>query len=128
MSIFRASKAGALLCLLLLGASVACSSDPGVDRPPDAGDNVEPGSDAGDPDTSDPDTGEPDADDPDTGEPDDEGLVLEGHLVPSGGMSMSSSFTLSGQLAPNMPGTTSSSSNFVLEQSPPMLIVEDSNE
>ncbi len=125
-------SAGALLCLLMLCGSAACSSDPGIDSP-DTGENIDPGADTGEPDTGEadtgePDTGEPDTGEPDTGEPDDDSLVLEGHLAPSGGTSMSSSFTLSGELAPNMPGTTSSSANFVLEQSAPTLTVEDGDE
>ena len=130
--------AGVFLCLLLmLAASAACSGDPGTESS-DTGENIEPGPDAGEPDigepdTGEPDTGEPDAGEPDTGEPDtgepgDDGLVLEGHLAPSGGMSMSSSFTLSGELAPNMPAATSSSASFVLEQTPPLMTVEESNE
>ncbi len=119
--------AGVLLCLLTIATFAACSSDPDT-HTPDTGENIEPGPDTGEPDTSEPDTGEPDTGEPDTGEPDDEGLVLQGHLAPSGGMSMSNSFTLSGELAPNMPGTSSSSSSFVLEQTPPILIVKDSDE
>ncbi len=129
--------AGMLLSVLILASSAACSSDPDAD-PPDAGENVDPGTDtgepdtgepdAGDPDTGEPDTGEPDTGEPDTGEPDDDGLVLQGHLAPSGGTSMSSSFTLSGELAPNMSDTTSSSANFVLEQSAPISIGEDGDE
>ena len=137
MSLRSPRIAGVLLSVLMLAASSACSSDPGADSP-DTGENIDPGSDTGDPDAGDPDTGEPDATEPDTGEPDagepdagepdDHSLVLQGHLVPSGGTSMSSSFTLSGELAPNMPATTSSSANFVLEQSAPISTGEDGDE
>ena len=100
MKICSARTAGAFLCLSMLIAMAACSSDPETDTP-DTGAYNDAGAES------------------DAGEPDDDGLVLTGHLAPSGGMSMSSSFTLSGELAPNMPATVSSSASFVLEQTPP---------
>lgn len=122
MSGYNTRIAGIALCLVMLGTSAGCSDDPGS-RAPDAGENIESGPDTGQPDTGQPDTGETDA-----GETDDDDLVLEGHLAPSGGMSMSSSFTLSGELTPKLPATDSSSANFVLEQTPPTLTVDESDE
>ncbi len=46
------------------------------------------------------------------------GLTLEGELVPSGGLSMSENYTLSGQLSPAMPKQNSASANFRLELTP----------
>ena len=109
MNICSAHTSGAFLCLCLLVASAGCSSDPADTDAPDTGGYID----------ADADTGEPD-----TGEPGDGSLVLEGHLAPSGGMSMSSSFTLSGGLAPNMPATVSSSASFRLEQTPPTIGVD----
>ncbi len=114
MNICSAHTSGAFLCLCLLVASAGCSSDPADTDAPDTGGYID----------ADADTGEPDTGEPDTGEPGDGSLVLEGHLAPSGGMSMSSSFTLSGGLAPNMPATVSSSASFRLEQTPPTIGVD----
>lgn len=92
------------LSFLMLSASAACSSETATE---DA--NIE----------------EPNDDEPNDEEPTDDGLVLQGNLAPSGGPSMSSSYTLSGELAPNRPEITSSSSSFVLQQSAPISMESD---
>lgn len=112
MNIHRPRTLGIILSILVLAASAACSSE----------------SDTGDPNIEEPNTEEPNTEEPNDEEPDDDALVLQGNLAPSGGLSMSSSFTLSGELAPNRPGTTSSSSSFVLQQSAPISVEEDSDD
>ncbi|RDV37657.1 hypothetical protein DV096_14230 [Bradymonadaceae bacterium TMQ3] len=88
----RLCSAALTICALLITA--ACSGDPTGD----ATDNT-------------PDTGESDTTSP-------EGLSLQGELVPSGGVSMSSSYTLSGQLNPAAPRLKSESANYRLELTP----------
>lgn len=60
----------------------------------------------------------PDADAGGTG-----GLILRGHLAPAGGLSMSRSFTLSGELRPGHPATESASAHYRLKAQPPALEV-----
>ncbi len=88
------------------GADTGPSSDtgPGSDTGPTA--DTGPSADAG----PGPDTG-PDASSS-------SGFHLHGQLVPSGGLSLSHSFTLSGHLSPGHPPTKSTSASFQLELTP----------
>ncbi len=128
----------ASLCVCLLLAVSACSDDPGggggpanpdADVSADAGPDVdemdaevdadaEPGADADAGPQTDADAGPQTDADADTDGGTATGLRLEGQLVPTGGLSMSSSFTLSGHLSPGTPDQKSSSANFQLELTP----------
>lgn len=122
----------ASLCVVLLLVAAACSDDP-VDGEKEARDtgadisaDVGPGEDINNRPGEDVDVSvEEDADigpggdvdtDTDTGIA--TGLRLEGQLVPKGGLSMSSSFTLSGHLSSGMPLQKSSSASFRMELTP----------
>ena len=107
----------AAICVCALLALAACSDDPsakGSDTGVDAYTDVS-GPDTGpdaDPDINEPDAG-PGADlDPSTG------LSLQGQLVPTGGLSMSATYTLSGHVSPALSEQTSKSSNFRLTRTP----------
>lgn len=115
------------LCVCLSLTSAACSGEPdgnpGAET--DSGHTEDGGADAADA-GSDADTGpktdsgsDADADtrtDVDSGTA--TGLILQGELVPTGGMSLSQSFTLSGHLSPGMPKQKSASASFQLELTP----------
>ncbi len=110
------------LCIVLFFAISGCSDNPEFrENGDDVGGSV-PGEDAGPGGGSDAvdqtdTTDSPDATDRPDASPG-AGFQLRGELAPTGGLSMSNGYTLSGRLSPGTSGRTSSSANFSLTITP----------